>query len=187
MKNIKSKDILKFGSFLFLALGLLALGHHFDLQEKFTLEKTRQIIENAGHWRFVIFASAYCVTALIPFPATLLSTASGAVWGEYIGTLYTVIVATMASCIPFAISRLLGRGLVGKIIQKNHAANSCDRFAKKNGFSAVLVMRLVHVFPWDVVNYLSGLCELRFRDYILASFLGTIPACVTYNLIGSSL
>ena len=36
MKNIKNKDILKFGSFLFLALGFLAMGHHFNLQGKFT-------------------------------------------------------------------------------------------------------------------------------------------------------
>ena len=187
MKNIKHKDILKFVIFLLVALGLLAMGHHFNLQQKFTPEKIHQTIEDAGPWGFVIFAAAYCVTALIPFPATLLSTASGAIWGEYIGTVYTVLVATMASCIPFAISRLLGRGLVGKIIQKNYTANSCDRFAKKNGFTAVLMMRLIPIFPWDVVNYLSGLCGIRFRDYILASLIGTIPASFTYNLIGSSL
>jgi uncharacterized membrane protein YdjX (TVP38/TMEM64 family) len=187
MKNMTRKDALKFIIFLMLALGLMALGHHFNLQEKFTLEKTRHMIENAGPWRFVIFAFAYSITALIPFPATLLSTVSGAVWGEYIGTFYTVICATMASCIPFAISRLLGRNLIGKMIEKNHTADRCDRFAKKNGFMTVLIMRLVPILPWDMVNYLSGLCGIRFRDYLLASLIGTIPASFTYNLIGASL
>lgn len=187
MKNIKKKDILKFVILFLLALVLLALGHHFNLQEKFTPEKIRHMIENAGPWGFIIFAASYLVTSLIPFPATLLSTVSGALWGEYLGTVITVITATLASCIPFLISRLLGRGLIGKIIQKNHTANRCDRFASKNGFMAVLVMRLIPIFPWDVVNYVTGLCGIKFRDYFLASLIGTIPASFTYNLIGSSL
>ena len=58
MKNIKHKDILKFVIFLLVALGLLALGHHFNLQQKFTPEKIHQTIEDAGPWGFVIFAAA---------------------------------------------------------------------------------------------------------------------------------
>jgi pyruvate/2-oxoglutarate dehydrogenase complex dihydrolipoamide dehydrogenase (E3) component/uncharacterized membrane protein YdjX (TVP38/TMEM64 family) len=186
MKNRK-KDTFKFVLFLLAALGLMALGHHFDLQSKLTPEKIRQSIENTGAWGPFMFLAVYCVTAAIPFPATLLSTVSGAVWGEYLGTLYTVISATAACCIPFALSRLLGRGLVGKIIRKNRTAGRCDRFASKNGFVAVLVMRLIPLFPWDVVNYVTGLCGIKFRDYVLASLIGTIPASFTYNLIGSSL
>lgn len=187
MKKIKHRDKIRFALFLAVAVGLLALGHHFNLQERFNFEKIRSMVENAGPWGFVVFASAYLFSALIPFPATLLSTVSGAIWGEYLGTVVTVISATLASCVPFLIARYLGRGLVGKFIHKNHTANRCDRFASRNGFMAVLIMRLVPIFPWDLVNYATGLCGIKFRDYFLASLIGTIPASFTYNLIGSSL
>jgi len=187
MKKFKHRDKIRFALFLTVAIGLLALGHHFNLQERFNFEKIRSMVENAGTWGFVVFASAYLFSALIPFPATLLSTVSGAIWGEYLGTLVTVVSATLASCVPFLIARYLGRGLVGKIIQKNHTADRCDRFASRNGFMAVLIMRLVPIFPWDLVNYATGLCGIKFRDYFRASLIGTIPASFTYNLIGSSL
>lgn len=187
MKKYKHRDKIRFALFLAVAVGLFALGHHFNLQEKFNFEKLRTMIENAGSWGYLVFAASYFVSALIPFPATLLSTVSGALWGEYLGTLMTVISATLASCVPFLIARFLGRGLIGKLIQKNHTAHRCDRFTGRNGFMAVLIMRLIPVFPWDVVNYATGLCGIRFRDYFLASLIGTIPASFTYNLIGSSL
>lgn len=187
MKKYKHRDKIRFALFLAVAVGLLALSHHFNLQEKFNFEKLQAMIENAGPWGYFVFALSYLVSALIPFPATLLSTVSGALWGEYLGTLITVISATLASCVPFLIARFLGRGLIGKMIQKNQTAHRCDRFAGRNGFMAVLIMRLIPIFPWDVVNYATGLCGIKFRDYFLASLIGTIPASFTYNLIGSSL
>jgi uncharacterized membrane protein YdjX (TVP38/TMEM64 family) len=116
-----------------------------------------------------------------------LSTACGAVWGPYIGTLYTVIGATIASSISFFISRLLGRKVSQKIFNKSSKISVCDRFIGKNAFVVVLIMRFIPIIPWDVVNFGSGLCDVRFRSYFLASLIGTIPATFTYNLIGSSI
>ncbi len=187
MKAGIKRDGWKFAAFGLLVVGLVAVGHHLNLQEKFTLDGIREAMEKTGRWQFAAFAGAYCVAALVPFPTALLSTASGTLWGPYLGTAITVVSATVAACIPFFLSRMLGRGLVGKALQKNPTATRCDRFAERNGFAAVLTMRLIPVVPWDLVNYLSGLCGIRFRDYLLASLIGTLPASFTYNLIGSSL
>ena len=69
---------------------------------------------------------------------------------------------------------------------ENTKLNLCDKFLKRNGFLSVLIARLIPLFPWDLVNYGSGICGIRYRDYILATFLGTIPGSFTYNLIGST-
>jgi uncharacterized membrane protein YdjX (TVP38/TMEM64 family) len=98
-----------------------------------------------------------------------------------------VISATMAACIPFLLARVMARKAVRKLIEQNSGVSRCDRFAGRNGFMTVLTMRLIPVVPWDLVNYLSGLCSIRFRDYLLGSLLGTIPASFAYNLIGASL
>ncbi len=187
MKIGFKKEGWKFVAFGLLVVGLLVAGHHWDLHHRITLEGLRGAIEKTGRWQFAAFAGIYCVAALVPFPTVLLSTASGALWGPYLGTVMTVFSATLAACIPFFLSRMLGRGLVGKAVRKNPTATRCDRFAERNGFAAVLTMRLIPVVPWDLVNYLSGLCGIRFRDYLLASLIGTVPASFTYNLIGASL
>jgi uncharacterized membrane protein YdjX (TVP38/TMEM64 family) len=186
MKKLSKKETVKIGAFVLLALGLLIAGHALHLEEKVSIESLRDSLSKTGAWQFVLFAAIYCVAALIPFPTAVLSSAAGALWGAYLGTGMTVLSATLAACIPFLLARIMARKAVRNMIEKSDGASRCDRFAGRNGFMTVLIMRLIPVVPWDMVNYLSGLCSIRFRDYLLASLLGTIPASFTYNLIGAS-
>lgn len=185
--RIFSKDNIKFLVLIIIILTGIYISFHFNLEEKISLEMIRNFIQNAGIWGPLLYILLYCITSVVFFPATLLSTASGAVWGPYIGTLYTVIGATIASSISFFISRLLGRKVSQKIFNKSSKISVCDRFIGKNAFVVVLIMRFIPIIPWDVVNFGSGLCDIRFRSYFLASLIGTIPATFTYNLIGSSI
>jgi len=41
----------------------------------------------------------------IAFPNLLLSMASGAIWGPYLGTVYTVVGAIVGSILPFLIAK----------------------------------------------------------------------------------
>ncbi len=187
MKKRIKKEHIKFAGFAVLVLALLVTGHALNLGEKVSIESVQDGLAKTGGWQYVLFAGIYCIAALIPFPTVVLSSASGALWGAYLGTAMTVISATLAACIPFALARLMARRAVRKMIEKSDGAGRCDRFAGRNGFMTVLIMRLIPLIPWDMVNYLSGLCSIRFRDYFLASLIGTIPASFTYNLIGASL
>lgn len=184
--KIFARENLKFFILLFLIACVLAVSYLFDLHERFSLETARDFILGMGTWAPLIYMISYAFTSIILFPASLLSTVSGSIWGPTLGTFYTVVGATIASTLPFGIARFLGREFVLKRV-KNTKLEICERFAVRNGFATVLMMRLLPLFPWDVVNYASGLCGIRFRDYILATFLGIIPGSFTYNLIGASL
>ncbi len=186
-KKISSKDNVKFIILIvIITIGIL-ISFQFGLKDKLSVEKIRQFIERAGAWGPLLYMLTYGFTSIIMFPAALLSTASGTIWGPFLGTFYTVIGATISSSIPFLIARLLGRKVVEKMLKKANKIDMCDRFASNNGFVTVLVMRLIPIFPWDAVNYGSGLCGIRFRDYILATLIGIVPGSFTYNLAGSSL
>lgn len=185
--KIFSKDKAKFLVLIIIIAAGIFASIQFGLKDKLSIEKIRNFILSAGIWAPLLYMVAYGFTSIILFPAALLSTASGAVWGPYLGTFYTVIGATISSSIPFFFARLLGRRFVGKMLNKANKMDICDRFVGKNGFVAVFIMRLIPIFPWDVVNYGSGLCGIRFRDYLLATLIGIIPGSFTYNLIGSSL
>jgi uncharacterized membrane protein YdjX (TVP38/TMEM64 family) len=81
----------------------------------------------------------------------------------------------------------LGRDFVKRVLKDHEKLNICDKFISKNGFISVIIMRLIPLFPWDVVNYGSGMCGIRLIDYLLATLIGTIPGSFMYNLIGSSI
>jgi uncharacterized membrane protein YdjX (TVP38/TMEM64 family) len=41
------------------------------------------------------------------------------------------------------------------------------------------------LFPYNLLNYGLGLTAVRLRDYILASWIGMLPATVLYVYVGS--
>jgi len=181
-----NKEKIKFLVFAVLIIGMVVLSFYFDLHEKISVEGIKEFILGMGAWAPFVYALIYVVTSIIIFPNLLLSMAGGAIWGPYLGTIYTVLGATFAALFPFLIAKLLGRDFVGQML-KNTKLEICDRFVARNGFVTVLIARLIPLFPWELVNYGSGICGIRMRHYILATFLGTIPGSFTYNLIGSSL
>lgn len=164
----------------------MTIAYYFDWHKRFSVEGIKDFISGMGRGAFFTYLIFYMFTTIILFPTALLSTASGIIWGPYLGTFYTIIVATISAVAPFLIARFLGRKVARKMI-KNTKIEICDRFLSTNGFFSVLIMRLIPIFPWNMVNYGSGLCGIRLRDYLLATFLGIIPGSFAYNLIGDSL
>ncbi len=62
-----------------------------------------------------------------------------------------------------------------------------DRAIGENGFKLVLLMRLQPVFlPFAILNYALGLTRVRLRDYVLASWIGMLPATTLYVYVGTS-
>jgi len=181
-----SKDKLKFFVFLGLIAIIVFLYIYFDLHEKVSVEGIKNFITGMGAWAPLVYLLTYIVTSIIIFPNLLLSTASGVIWGPYLGTVYTVLAATIACIFPFWIARLLGRQFVIRKA-KGTKVEICERFIGKNGFVAIMIVRLIPLFPWEVVNYGSGMCSIQFRHYVLATLIGTIPGSFTYNLIGDSI
>src|SRR5438270_264472 len=58
--------------------------------------------------------------------------------------------------------------------------------AAAGGFKIVLLTRLSPLFPFTLLNYAFGLTKVRFRDYLLASWIGMLPGTVMYVYLGST-
>jgi len=181
-----SREKIKFFAFVLLIILSILLSLYFDLDEKISVDGIKELIMGMGIWAPIIYILLYVCTSIIVFPNLLLSIAGGAMWGAYLGTVYTVVGATIGSIIPFLIAKYLGRDFVFHML-KNTKLEVCDRFVVKNGFISVFIARLIPLFPWELVNYGSGLCGVRGREYIFATFLGIIPGSFTYSLIGATL
>ena len=60
-----------------------------------------------------------------------------------------------------------------------------DRATHHDGFLIVLLVRLSPLFPFNLTNYGLGITAARFRDYLLASWIGMLPGTVLYVYIGT--
>ena len=131
----------------------------------------------------LIYVVFYTVRPLILFPASLLTIASGLVFGPLLGILFTVIGENASANFAFIMARWLGRDLVVAREQEGSLAAKWDERLRRNGLVTVLVMRLIYL-PFDLVNFACGLMSMRQVDFAVGTFIGILPALVSFVLFG---
>ncbi|WP_328822944.1 TVP38/TMEM64 family protein [Planococcus soli] len=144
----------------------------------------RSWILSFGLWSPVIYILIYTVRPLIFFPASVLSIAGGLAFGAWLGTLYTIIGATLGALLSFYVAKTLGKSLVRKEWTGNAAKIQSQM--EQNGFLYVLLFRLIPVINFDLISYTAALAKVRFSSFALATLIGIIPGTFAYNFLGSS-
>lgn len=144
----------------------------------------RNWILSFGIWAPIIYVIIYTVRPLIFFPASVLSIAGGLAFGAGLGTLYTIIGATLGALLSFSVARTLGTRLASGKWTGN--AGKIQSQMEHNGFFYVLLFRLIPVINFDLISYVAALAKVRFGSFALATLIGIIPGTFAYNFLGSS-
>ncbi|MEQ6389963.1 TVP38/TMEM64 family protein [Bacillaceae bacterium S4-13-58] len=137
-----------------------------------------------GRYAPALFISAYIVRPMILFPASVLSITSGLVFGAVVGTVYTVIGATLGAVLSFLIARKLG----DEFVKRKYSVkwDGVQRKMENNGLLYILFLRLIPIFNFDLISYLSGLTRIKLSPFFIATLVGIIPGTYAYNFLGSS-
>jgi uncharacterized membrane protein YdjX (TVP38/TMEM64 family) len=133
----------------------------------------------------VLYAIFYIAGTALFFPGLPLTLGAGFLYGAVIGTLVVSPASVAGATLAFLIARYVARDWVTRRIKKYPQAAAIDRAIEKNGFKAVVLLRLQPVLPFNILNYALGLTSIRLRDYMLASWIGMFPATVLYVYLGS--
>jgi uncharacterized membrane protein YdjX (TVP38/TMEM64 family) len=142
-------------------------------------------VRDLGWWGPVVFAIVYAVAALV-VPGSLLTLAAGFAFGVVLGTVVVSAGSVTTASIAFWLGRTLARGWVEAKFAGSPKFRAIDQAVAENGFKIVLLTRLSPVFPFTPLNYAFGLTKVRFRDYLVASWLGMLPGTVLYVYLGST-
>jgi uncharacterized membrane protein YdjX (TVP38/TMEM64 family) len=172
------------------ALGLLALvavcvAAFVFLPVKQHLADFLAWVRDLGWWGPIVFAVVYAVAALV-VPGSLLTLAAGFAFGVVLGTVVVSAGSVTTASIAFWLGRTLARGWVEAKFAGSPKFRAIDQAVAENGFKIVLLTRLSPVFPYTPLNYAFGLTKVRFRDYLVASWLGMLPGTVLYVYLGST-
>ena len=124
-----------------------------------------------NRWAPLIFFGAYAIGSLFA-PITPFSLAGGVLFHYWEALFLNIFSPLVGSIMAFGIARVLGRDAVRRILRGK--AKAIDEGFSRHGFTGLLVMRLTGVPPFILINYMSGLSEVKLGDYVLATFLGSI-------------
>ncbi|MBX7249493.1 MAG: TVP38/TMEM64 family protein [Caulobacteraceae bacterium] len=136
-----------------------------------------------------LFVAAYFVIVAVYIPgASIMTLAGGLLFGPWLGSAATVMGATLGAVAAWWLVRTsLGEPLRRRAEQSGGMLRGLLAGFQGDAFSYVLSLRLIPAAPFWLVNAAAGIGSAPLRPYILATFLGVIPATVIYSGIGAGL
>lgn len=134
----------------------------------------------------LLFTTIYALVVATSVPGlAVLTMVGGYLFGWFLGAVYTMIAATVASTIIF----LLARSAFGAAMRER-AGPMIQRFAKgfkESALNYVFIMHLVPVLPYMIVTTLPAACGVPLHIYMFSAFFGILPATVLLSRVGSGL
>lgn len=161
------------------ALALLALAWRWTpLRDWVNLESMVRYAEHLDQLPFssVAIVASYVVAGVLMVPVTLLIAVTGMVFGPVQGALYA-LAGTLASAVTtYGIGHWLGHDTVHRLL--GQSVNRLSQRIAARGIMAMTVIRVLPVAPFTVVNVIAGASHIRFRDFVIGTFLGMLPGIV---------
>ena len=157
----------------------------FDLLSRGDIIETAQYIQGYGSLAVVFsFLLTLFVNAIGFPPAIIFSTANTLIFGIVPGIILSVIAETFGVTISFILLRFFFRDSAKKLIRKSKRLSSIDKYSSKNGFTVMLIARMVPYVPSGILNAAGALSAMSLLDYFLASLVGKFPSTGIEAIIG---
>jgi uncharacterized membrane protein YdjX (TVP38/TMEM64 family) len=182
----RTKSLLKLALLVSLVGGAVCVVRFTEFGQTFNTQALRDWIESFPlAFAPLIYIAVYIIGTVLLVPGTILSFVGALLFGAYLGTVYTWIGATIGATLAFLLAKSLGRDFVDQLLGGRFA--DFERRLEKHGFTSLLILRLLPWFPFNGINFGSGLTRIRLRDYVLATAIGILPGTFVYQLLFAKL
>ncbi len=166
---------------LFLLL-LVAIVGGFVFRDRFDAAALQLWVDGAGIAGPLLFILIYAIGTVLFMPGSIMTLAGGALFGPILGTLYNLNGATLGAALAFLIARYLASDWVEQ--KTGGRIRRLKEGVEQEGWRFVAFVRLVPIFPFNLLNYALGLTRIPFRDYVLASYICMLPGALAYTWLG---
>jgi uncharacterized membrane protein YdjX (TVP38/TMEM64 family) len=122
----------------------------------------------------LLTVGGFVAGGLLLIPVIALILACGLLFGPVLGPIYA-----MAGCLASAATGFgLGRRLGFRTFQQlaGRRLRAIERGLARRGILSVVLIRKLPLAPFMIVNIAAGTTQLRFRDFLIGTFLGMIVA-----------
>ncbi len=140
------------------------------------------VVSGLGAWAPAVFVAGYALATVLFVPGLALTIAGGALFGPLWGTVLNLAGATAGATLAFLAARYLAADLVAR--RAGGRLERLTRGVESEGWRFVAFVRLVPLFPFNLVNYAFGLTRIGLRPYVVASAVCMLPAAIAYTYLG---
>ncbi len=152
------------------------------LRERIDAATLQGWVEGAGSAGPLLFLAVYALATVLFLPGAIITLAGGALFGPLWGTLWNLTGATLGAALAFLIARTVGADWVAR--RAGPRLQRLDQGVASEGWRFVAFVRLVPLFPFNLLNYALGLTRIRFVAYVIASWVFMLPGAFAYTLLG---
>ncbi len=186
----RNKKKLLFVCLLVAALIALRFSPVGDMLTFENLKRNRDVFTSLvrGHYlqSVVAYIALYILITALSIPgAGIMTLAGGFLFGVFPATFYIDIGATTGATLAF----LTARYLLGDWLQQKYRAqlSSFNGEMQRNGSRYLLTVRLIPVFPFFIINFLSGLTNVSVKTFVWTTALGIVPVTIIFAYAGKQL
>ena len=128
------------------------------------------------------------LTASVVPGVVFITVTAGYLFGPWVGGVATAFAATVGALAVYYVGRTaLGESLRRRAAQDSGLLKKVCEGVDRNTFWYVLVARLVVSVPFHLINVAAGVMAAPLRPYMVATFIGLLPAHIIYCWIGAGL
>lgn len=160
-------------------------------------EDLKELIESFQGAGVLVFIGLVFVQVVVFFiPGEFLQAAGGYIYGVVIGSIISIVGILLGSIVVFLLARKLGVPFLSTIISQKKLEQFRGVFNKGGESSKdhsrrirllVFFIYFIPGFPKDAIAYIAGITDMKFKDFIIASMIGRIPAIVISASFGAGI
>ncbi len=124
---------------------------------------------------------AFVILGLLLVPLLLMVVVAGVVFGPVWGSALALAGALASGAVGFLLGRRLGKETVDRLL--GHRARRISERLERNGILAVFLARKIPA-PYTLANLVMGASRIRFRDFMIGTFLGLGAIVVVVAVAG---
>jgi uncharacterized membrane protein YdjX (TVP38/TMEM64 family)/rhodanese-related sulfurtransferase len=162
-----------------LAAGIAWVAIH---REFFVAGALEHELKRSWRWAPIWFIGLYTLATVLFIPGSALTVAGGALFGPVWGTLWNLAGATLGATLAFVAARYIASDWASRRAGERLAR--LIRRVEEEGWRFVAFVRLVPLFPFNLVNYAFGLTRIHLGEYMLTSFVCMAPGAIAYTYLG---
>jgi len=174
-----SKVLLRVILFSLLSIGIVLAIIYRDAIDILVIQSW---VEQSGALAPLVFMLIYVLATVFFIPGSVLTLAGGALFGPVMGVFYNLTAATIGAMLSFLAARYLASEWVAK--KSAGRLKQLISGVENEGWRFVAFVRLVPVFPFNLLNYSLGLTKIKWLDYLLATYICMLPGAIAYTYLG---
>ncbi|MDO8678270.1 MAG: VTT domain-containing protein [Acidobacteriota bacterium] len=173
------RTLVRIALFTALAAAIVLAFRYRDLLNAAALEDW---VKKAGPLGPVLYMALYAIATVLFLPGSVITLAGGALFGPAWGTLYSLTGATVGATMAFLIARYLASDWVHR--KAGGWTRQLIEGVEQEGWRFIAFVRLVPLFPFNLLNYALGLTRIGLLAYVVGSYVFMFPGALAYTYLG---